>query len=73
MKMGIEYNRRLIDSDKSFQPNFVETDANGDAVIYALISSYREGELLVAITDADAGEPVAGDAAWVPLSDIYGE
>ena len=53
------------------QPNYIETDVNGEAAVYAYLFYWNPGNRRIAITDANAPEPGSGDAAWVMLSDIW--
>ena len=55
----------------TLQPNYINTDINGDAAIYANYSHPSSG-LYIAITDVDALEPDTDDAIWHKLTDMWG-
>ena len=53
------------------QPNYIETNENGDAVVY-LIYSHTYRDMCIAITDANSNEPDnEDDAAWHLISEVW--
>ena len=62
-------NGKTMEGYETLQPNYIATDADGNAAFYSYYQYLTD--LRIAITDADADEPDSDDAAWHILWDVW--